>query len=79
MSLVRGGPPRPTVEPEPAPAIEWDRHHFAYLQYDGAEYPPRSEATDDPYRVVVWVGPVPPTIGGAYARDNMDVWWKTVS
>ncbi len=42
-----------------------------------SSYPVRTTATTDTSRPVRWRGPVAPTIGGAYAVDNLDVWEMT--
>lgn len=48
-----------------------------FIPHDGIEYPARSTVTNDPERVVVWIGPVAPTVDATYALDNVDVWWNT--
>lgn len=42
-----------------------------------ASYPVRSTVTSDGSRPVRWRGPIAPTIGGAYAIDNLDIWEMT--
>lgn len=54
-----------------------DTSGLAFILWDGTEYAPRSTVTNDPNRVVVWIGPVSPFIDGIYALDNVDVWWST--
>jgi len=78
MRLVGGVPPySETVPPEAAPPNNQEYLGMAYVRWDGAAYAPRSNATTDPVRVVVWIGPVAPPINNTYAKDNLDLWWKT--
>ena len=51
----------------------------AYIQYDtsSSAYPARSTATSSSTRVVIWIGPVAPSVGGSGAVNNVDVWWRT--
>jgi hypothetical protein len=42
-----------------------------------SSYPIRTTVTSDTSRPVRWRGPVAPTIGGAYAINNLDVWEMT--
>lgn len=51
----------------------------AFIHYDTgtSSWPARSTVTSDTTRMVIWVGPVSPLIGGSAAVDNLDVWWKT--
>lgn len=72
MQLVGGQ--RPTLEEHDAESGEI--YGLAYIRWDGQAYAPRSFATHNPYRVVVWIGPTPPPINDTYARDNIDLWWK---
>lgn len=45
--------------------------------YASGSYPTRASVTTDTLRRVVWVGPVPPTVGGSYAIVDFDIWQNT--
>ena len=78
MRLVGGLPEyAQIVPPEAAPPLNQEWLGLAYIRWDGAEYAPRSNATDDPLRIVLWIGPVLPPINSVYAKDNVDLFWKT--
>ena len=49
---------------------------FAFIMYNGG-YAARSTVTNDTSRVVIFIGPVAPTIGGNGAINNTDFWWNT--
>ena len=49
----------------------------ATIRYSGGAYASRSTVTSDRTRLVIWIGPTAPTIGGSGAVDGVDVWWKT--
>lgn len=51
----------------------------AFILYNtgGASYPFRSTVTSSATRVVIWIGPVAPAVGGNGAVDGVDVWWRT--
>lgn len=51
----------------------------AFIRFDGGSlsYPARATATGDASRMVIWIGPTAPTIGGSGAINDIDVWWKT--
>ncbi len=51
----------------------------AFILYNvgSASYANRSTATSSSTRVVIWIGPVAPSVGGNGAVDNVDVWWRT--
>jgi hypothetical protein len=40
-------------------------------------YPTRASVVTGSTPYVIWVGPTPPTIGGGYATDNLDMWRRT--
>lgn len=48
----------------------------AFIMYSSG-YPARSTATASATRVVIWIGPVAPSVGGNGAVDGVDVWWRT--
>ncbi|HSX30877.1 MAG TPA: hypothetical protein VLE99_03080 [Candidatus Saccharimonadales bacterium] len=50
-----------------------------FISYDTVNsiYPNRSTATSSGTRVVIWIGPVAPSVGGNGAIDGLDVWWRT--
>jgi hypothetical protein len=52
---------------------------IAFILYNtgSSSYPARTSATADANRIVAWVGPVAPTIGGSGAVNDVDIWWKT--
>lgn len=51
----------------------------AFILYNvgGGNYPNRNTVTSSSTRVVIWIGPVAPSVGGIGAVDNVDVWWRT--
>ncbi|HSX32713.1 MAG TPA: hypothetical protein VLF91_00025 [Candidatus Saccharimonadales bacterium] len=49
----------------------------AFILYGGGTYAARSTVTSSSTRVVIWIGPVAPTVGGSGAVDGVDVWWRT--
>jgi hypothetical protein len=51
----------------------------AFIRYNTgtSSYATRASVTGDANRMVIWVGPVAPTIGGSGAINDVDVWWKT--
>lgn len=49
---------------------------LAFIRDDGSGYSERDLVTEDPARVVVWIGTDAPPIGAPFAQDNVDVWWK---
>jgi hypothetical protein len=51
----------------------------AVVTYDTntSSYPMRATVTADALRPVRWRGPVAPTIGGAYAINDIDIWEMT--
>lgn len=51
----------------------------AFIRYNTgtSSYATRASVTGDTNRMVIWVGPTAPTIGGSGAINDVDVWWKT--
>jgi hypothetical protein len=51
----------------------------AFIRYNTgtSSYATRASVTGDTSRMVIWVGPTAPTIGGSGAINDVDVWWKT--
>ncbi len=51
----------------------------AFISYNtgSSSYPSRSTVTASSTRVVIWIGPVAPSVGGTGAVDGVDVWWRT--
>lgn len=49
----------------------------ATIRYISGSYAARTTVTSDTSRVVIWIGPTAPAIGGSGAVDGVDVWWKT--
>lgn len=58
--------------PEPATAP-------AFIMYNSgsSSYPSRATATNNVARLVIWIGPSAPSVGGSGAVDGLDVWWRT--
>lgn len=54
-----------------------DQSGLAFIKHNGSSYAARSTVTSDSTRVVVWIGPVAPTIDATYALNNVDIWWST--
>ena len=54
-------------------------HAPAFIRYNTgtSSYATRASVTGDTSRMVIWVGPTAPTIGGSGAINDVDVWWKT--
>jgi hypothetical protein len=51
----------------------------AFVRYNtgSSSWPARATASTDTTRMVIWVGPIAPSIGGSGAVDNLDMWLKT--
>jgi len=55
------------VSPEPGLQV---------IRQAGTDYPVRATKSTDLTQPVIWAGTTPPTIGGAYAVDGVDIWWQ---
>jgi hypothetical protein len=53
----------------------------AFILYNSttSSYAARTTVTSSQTRVVIFIGPTAPTVGGSGAVDNVDVWWRTSS
>jgi hypothetical protein len=51
----------------------------AFISYNTgtSSYPSRTTVTSSSTRVVIWIGPTAPSVGGTGAVDGVDVWWRT--